>query len=145
MSESCWTPSSGLTTSPGRGTSLSTSSRSVNYIHWFIIDFNYIWRQLNQFFSCWKKLLHQGHKNRWEYLRLRFLDLSRSTFETCQDFLDCQDTIFFVSVKIFKIETFESRFNCAEIFVKIFLTVKTYFSRQIETPRLKNISFKSLR
>jgi hypothetical protein len=60
-------------------------------------------------------------------LRSRLLDLSRSTFETCQDFLDCQDYYFFALVKIVKIDTFELRFGCIKIFIEI---VETNWDRQ---------------
>jgi hypothetical protein len=39
-------------------------------------------------------------------LRSRCLDLLRPTFETCRDYPYCLDNIFFLSVEIFKIETF---------------------------------------
>jgi hypothetical protein len=62
--------------------------------------------------------------------------------------------LLFVSVKIFKIETFELRLICVEILIKlsktveIFSTVETNYLtvlrlRQIKTPRLKIITFPS--
>jgi hypothetical protein len=38
--------------------------------------------------------------------RSKCRDLSRPTLETCRDYPYCRDKIFFVSVEIFKIETF---------------------------------------
>jgi hypothetical protein len=69
--------------------------------------------------------------------RLRFLDLSRQTFKTCQDFLDGRDKLFFVLVLIFKIETFQLRLCLVKIFVKIVEIVETNqdcqdLSRRIE-------------
>ncbi len=52
-------------------------------------------------------------------LRLRNLNLSRQTFKTCQGFLDCWNKLFFVSVEIFKIETFQLRLCLVKVFVKI--------------------------
>jgi hypothetical protein len=61
-------------------------------------------------------------------------DESRQTFKTCQDFLDCRNKLFFVSVKIFKIETFQLRLCLVEVFVKIVETNRDCqdFLRRIE-------------
>ncbi len=50
--------------------------------------------------------------------RSRFLDLSRPTFENCQECPLCWDQLFF-SVEIFKIKIFQSRFIFVEIFIEI--------------------------
>ncbi len=47
--------------------------------------------------------------------RSGFLDLSRPTFKNCRECPSYRDQLFFSSVKIFKIETFQSRLGCVEI------------------------------
>ncbi len=68
----------------------------------------------------WYKTKPGGLDSR-DQSRSRFLDLLRQTFKTCRDFMDCRDEFFFVSIKIFKIKTFQSRL----CLVKIFSTVDT--------------------
>jgi hypothetical protein len=48
--------------------------------------------------------------------------VSRLTFEKCRECPSCQDQLFFFSVEIFKIKTFQSRL----FRVEIFSTVKTH-------------------
>jgi hypothetical protein len=63
--------------------------------------------------------LSLGGLDNWDQSRSRFLDLSRSTFETCQDYPLCWDQNFYFSVKIFKIKTFQLRLICIKIFIEI--------------------------
>ncbi len=45
--------------------------------------------------------------------------VSRLTFLKCRDYPSRQDQLFFFSVEIFKIETFQLRLGCVEIFIEI--------------------------
>ncbi len=49
-------------------------------------------------------------------LRSRFLNLSRSTFETCRDYPYCQDKIIFSRSKFLKLRLFNRDSGCVEIF-----------------------------
>ncbi len=49
--------------------------------------------------------------------------VSRLTFENRRECPSCRDQLFFFSVEIFKIETFQSRLGCVEIFIE---TVKIF-------------------
>jgi hypothetical protein len=60
--------------------------------------------------------------------RSRMSLVSRPTFENSQDCPLCRDTIFFFLVEIFKIETFESRLICVNIFIQI-VKINRDFSR----------------
>ncbi len=51
--------------------------------------------------------------------RSRTSIVSRLTFENRRDYPSCRDQLFFISVEIFKIEIFQSRFNFVEIFIEI--------------------------
>ncbi len=57
-------------------------------------------------------------------LRSRFLDdMSRQTLKNCQDFLNCQDKLLFVSVEICKIET--ETLLCQDFWTRLLRTIET--------------------
>jgi hypothetical protein len=62
--------------------------------------------------------LSLGGLDSQDQARSRFLDMSRPTFETCQDYPCCRDKIIFFSVEFVKIETFQSRLSCVEFFIE---------------------------
>ncbi len=69
--------------------------------------------------------------------RSRTSIVSRLTFENGRDYPSRQDQFFFISVEIFKIETFQSRFRCVKIFIEIVETNqdfrdKSRFSRYLK-------------
>jgi hypothetical protein len=76
-------------------------------------------------------LIKPGGLDSQDQWRLRFLDPSRSTFETYQDY---PYWLFFVSSKIFEIKTFESRLICIKILIEIVETNPDCqdFSRNID-------------
>jgi hypothetical protein len=78
--------------------------------------------------------LHSREQSR---SRSRTSIVSRLTFENSRDYPSRRDQFFFISVEIFKIKTFQSRFRCVEIFIEIVETSqdfrdKSRLSRQIE-------------
>ncbi len=66
--------------------------------------------------------------------RSRTSIVSRLTFENRQDYPSCRDQLFFILVKIFKIEIFQSRLCLVEIFVEIVETCRDCrdLSRRVE-------------
>ncbi len=89
------------------------------------------------YYKKWAWIVSLGGLNSRDESRSRNLNLLRQTFKTCWDFLDCRDKLFFVSVKMFKMETFQSRLCLVEIFVEIVKTNqdcwrKSRLSRQIK-------------
>ncbi len=73
--------------------------------------------------TCRKQFQNQiskpGGLNSRDQLRSRFLDLSRRAFKTCQDFLDCQDKLFFSLSRFKKKKNFQSQLWRVKIFVEI--------------------------
>ncbi len=69
--------------------------------------------------SILSSLFKPGGLDSWDQSRSRTSLVLRPTFLKCQDFLDGRDQLFFFSVEIFQIETFQSRLWRVKIFDEI--------------------------